>query len=573
MSERKQCRAEPVQKPPVAPTQSGLLQGKSAEGPGRPALRRRRFAEETDRSGAPPAVQAALRSPGRPLDAETRAFMEPRFGHDFGQVRVHTDARAAASAQAVGAVAYTTGQDVVFGAGRYAPGTTEGRRIVAHELAHVVQQSLISSPPQMLGSRADPDEGQARQAADGLGWGGLRSRYGAVAADSTWHPARRPLPVMPVLSPALARIQRVELSYDDGPDSAGHTRAVLDELNAAGARATFYLVGKRVVQGDNWRVVFDIAAAGHWLGNHAYDWNDATDNHIFLKGTAEQRAEKILQTEWAIRDALVRGRDDAKKNKKWDTIPQANRDYIEDVVARGTGRFRTPGFRSKWWSGEGATTLSALASVNRVLAATGLRPLSTTQVSSYGLTHEGVTVDPEDWRSGRTQGEIESEVKGAMSSNADTILLHSRIGASAAATPAILAEIKSRKFTFDPTAQGAVGSAVPRAGFAGLSKISSPPTPAEIAQARAFLRKKMLVIGPVASGSVALGIFQLAQLAGSAEVDAFAAEIRSTTIKTADGPVPMANWLNANEEWRLFAGFFENWVTNKPFPRIKGVTM
>ncbi len=211
--------------------------------------------------------------------------------------------------------------------------------------------------------------------------------------------------------------------------------------------------------------------------------------------------------------------------------------------------------------------------MNRVLAATGLRPLATTQVSSYGLTHEGVTVDPEDWRSGRTQGEIESGVKGDLSSNADTILLHSRIGASAAATPAILADIKSRKFTFDPTARGAIGSALPKAGFAGLSKISDPPTSAEIAAARAFLRKNMLSIGPFASGSVALGIFQLAQRAGSAEVDAFVAEIKSTTIKTTEGPVPMANWMNANEEWGLFAGFFENWMTNKPFPRIKGVTL
>jgi len=112
------------------------------------------------------------------------------------------------------------------------------------------------------------------------------------------------------------------LTYDDGPDSAGNTRAVLNALNVAGARATFYLVGKRVVQDDNWRIVFDIAAAGHWLGNHAYDWNDVTDNHIFLSGTSEERAEKILQTERAIRDALIQGRDNAQKNKTWDTIPR-----------------------------------------------------------------------------------------------------------------------------------------------------------------------------------------------------------------------------------------------------------
>src|SRR5207302_6062309 len=85
---------------------------------------------------APPIVHDVLSSPGQPLDAGTRAFMEPRFGHDFGQVRVHTDARAAESARAVNALAYTVGQDVVFGAAQYAPETAAGRRLLAHELTH-----------------------------------------------------------------------------------------------------------------------------------------------------------------------------------------------------------------------------------------------------------------------------------------------------------------------------------------------------------------------------------------------------------------------------------------------------
>jgi hypothetical protein len=89
---------------------------------------------------APPIVHEVLRSPGQPLDAETRAFMEPRFGHDFSQVRVHTDAKAAESARAVNALAYTVGRDVVFGTGQYMPGTSGGKRLLAHELTHVVQQ-------------------------------------------------------------------------------------------------------------------------------------------------------------------------------------------------------------------------------------------------------------------------------------------------------------------------------------------------------------------------------------------------------------------------------------------------
>ncbi len=90
---------------------------------------------------APPIVHEVLRSPGRPLDGGIRHLMEPRFGHDFRPVRVHTDAKAAASAQAVNAEAYTLGRDIVFGEGRYAPGSPEGQRLLAHELSHVVQQS------------------------------------------------------------------------------------------------------------------------------------------------------------------------------------------------------------------------------------------------------------------------------------------------------------------------------------------------------------------------------------------------------------------------------------------------
>ena len=78
---------------------------------------------------------------GQPLSENDRGFFEPRFGRDFSQVRVHTDGKAAKSAREVNAKAYTLGKDVVFGAGQYAPRTSEGKRLLAHELTHVVQQS------------------------------------------------------------------------------------------------------------------------------------------------------------------------------------------------------------------------------------------------------------------------------------------------------------------------------------------------------------------------------------------------------------------------------------------------
>ncbi len=109
------------------------------------------------RTIAPPGVHHVLRSPGRPLATTARAFMEPRFGHDFGQVRVHTDAKAAESAQSVNALAYTVGRDVVFGAGRYAPETIEGQRLLAHELTHVLQQEREGTSLQ----RRDDDDKDA----------------------------------------------------------------------------------------------------------------------------------------------------------------------------------------------------------------------------------------------------------------------------------------------------------------------------------------------------------------------------------------------------------------------------
>lgn len=92
-------------------------------------------------SEAPPLVHEVLNSPGRPLDGEVRTFMESRFGHDFGAVRVHSDARAAESAEAVNAHAYTVGGDIVFGPQQYNPSSGQGRRLIAHELAHTVQQA------------------------------------------------------------------------------------------------------------------------------------------------------------------------------------------------------------------------------------------------------------------------------------------------------------------------------------------------------------------------------------------------------------------------------------------------
>jgi Domain of unknown function (DUF4157) len=91
-------------------------------------------------------VDPAPATPGRPLESALREHMEQRFGHDFSRVHVHTDSEADRSTRDLSAHAYTLGHDIVFGQGRFAPETSEGRHLLAHELTHVVQQSRSSHP-------------------------------------------------------------------------------------------------------------------------------------------------------------------------------------------------------------------------------------------------------------------------------------------------------------------------------------------------------------------------------------------------------------------------------------------
>lgn len=150
MSERITAESRKASSYPSMSTRTNVLQRKCACG-GTPSpngecaeCRRKRLQRSplyAAPASVPPIVSEVLRSPGQPLDANTRASMEPRFGHDFSRVRVHADERAAESARAVHALAYTVGRNIVFGARQYEPGTTAGRRLLAHELTHVAQQT------------------------------------------------------------------------------------------------------------------------------------------------------------------------------------------------------------------------------------------------------------------------------------------------------------------------------------------------------------------------------------------------------------------------------------------------
>jgi|GEM_PF-2996018 len=152
---------------------------------------------------APPLVHDILASPGEPLGREARAFLEPRFGRGFGDVRVHTDARAAESARAVGAVAYTVGSHLVFGTGAYRPGSPDGRRLLAHELTHVVQQGGAEAPAKPALGTGPTDDAREREAGGG---GGNAPGQGAE--------------VVGVSAAAPAQVQREEETNPSVPASA-----------------------------------------------------------------------------------------------------------------------------------------------------------------------------------------------------------------------------------------------------------------------------------------------------------------------------------------------------------------
>jgi hypothetical protein len=146
-------------KSPITPICCGILQRKCACGrhpvAGGQCVEchkkrlglQRKAVNQREPQTVPSIVYEVLRSPGRPLGSATRAYMEPRFGQDLSQVRVHTNAKVAASARAVNALAYTIGQDVVFASGRYSPQTCASKRLLAHELTHVIQQQQYRGSP------------------------------------------------------------------------------------------------------------------------------------------------------------------------------------------------------------------------------------------------------------------------------------------------------------------------------------------------------------------------------------------------------------------------------------------
>jgi hypothetical protein len=198
-------------------------------------------------SDVPPVVHEVLITSGQPLDTGARVYMGSRFGHDFSKVHIHADTKAAESAQAVNALAYTVGNDVVFGAGQYVPSTTGGQRLIGHELTHVVQQE--SAPPaldtsQNISSTGDISECEAEATTRNFQFNGLFHKNMVDGLQST--------PIQISRQEADPRI--------GGPQSSIEPAYTIDDLK--GRLATFNL---GAIRGDDvisylneggWRVAF-----------------------------------------------------------------------------------------------------------------------------------------------------------------------------------------------------------------------------------------------------------------------------------------------------------------------------
>lgn len=253
---------------------------------------------------APATVHDVLRSPGHPLDASTRAFLEPRFGHDFSHVRVHTDAPAGDAALAIDARAFTAGSHVVFGAGEYAPQTEGGRHLLAHELTHVLQQG---SPP------ADTPVRPARGA----------------PAFSTCRPSRTPSPCIadprslvrlaqvPIAERSTGPILQRKAAVDDPPQR--EEREDSEPVGEAGGGGSAVTLKVQIVSGSKpaeghpeEQKIFGGRKGGHVVINLGAEGvfgfsNDGFGGHFWARGKKRQNSkfEHYTAQEW---NAKIKGK-------------------------------------------------------------------------------------------------------------------------------------------------------------------------------------------------------------------------------------------------------------------------
>jgi hypothetical protein len=204
-----------------------------------PRIHRYAGQASTQSDTVPASVDNVLAGPGSPLNSMLRQDMEQRFGHDFSRVQVHCGKAAERSAQDVNAQAYTIGQHIVFGAGRFAPETHQGRRLIAHELTHVAQQSGGN------GVRAGENNGK-----HGLSAISLPTLIQRQPDEGP--PKENP----PAKEPAKTTLKSEGVGLSD--PVAGNTAAIIDQVLARNQRLAPYI-------GDKLKAGFSIAEKGKFV--------------------------------------------------------------------------------------------------------------------------------------------------------------------------------------------------------------------------------------------------------------------------------------------------------------------
>jgi hypothetical protein len=327
--------------PSLTSTGGLRLQRKCACGGGscQPCSQRKRSLQRAARPGGerlpevPAVVDEVLASPGEPLTSSARSFMEPRFGRDFSRVRVHTDARAAESAQAVQALAYTVGNDIVFDRGQYQPETPRGQYLLAHELAHTLQQQgqgASSSEPLTFDA---PGHGALEQEAEAAASSimarsevraGAPPRLQAHAAGATLSRKKRPWGDLPESTPSGAKripanpLDQQLLKWEAPPSGSSsrlvilvdtfylplQKKPVLDQYERAAEagqlEATLSLSGQKATQLLQKRDGTK-ALQNSWLLNVGGDKPDALARWETLSGEPFPRARgKLCQIDHAL---------------------------------------------------------------------------------------------------------------------------------------------------------------------------------------------------------------------------------------------------------------------------------
>ncbi len=329
-----------------------------------------------------PNVQEGVQSSAQPLDSATRGVMERRFNHNFSDVRVHTGAAAQKSAAAEGALAYTAGRDVVFGAGQYQPDTLAGRWLIAHELAHVIQQSKAGSG---TGSEEGVLERDAEKAGIRVGLGGqaqvsaasgappvqfLRISNGgfgrALEAYTDLHGVENKFVTLLTKSPTFMNLVTGTLDpryvwFEDpafSPLDIGQNGRVKTPTSVAGRRAIFITAGggarfSPYGSAPDYRGYDMISVDSEPISFIAQIAHEATHAASFLGGSAPAAQTVAAEVEAGIQDEMRARRSEARilneipnKDVKAAARPVASGDEwkLERNVAEGAGVTYLEGF-------------------------------------------------------------------------------------------------------------------------------------------------------------------------------------------------------------------------------------